>query len=96
MTRTPKAEQYELRRIVKEAISNGIIIPNDIRSYIMDNGWEYNPPAQPTIIDILGDNNIFYVHGKWAEACSCKRPGFAVGNPEICPTCGRKHRKDVT
>lgn len=29
---------------------------------------------------------------KYKETCSCKLPGFAVADPDTCPTCGKPHR----
>ena len=26
------------------------------------------------------------------KLCACKCPGFDVGKPDICPTCGKPHR----
>jgi len=67
MSNRNKEEQVLLRELVEMAILKGILTPNDIFDFVIDNGWKYSDPTKMTIIKIMRSFGVEYVSGYWTK-----------------------------
>ena len=61
MANRTKNIQEEIRRLIKVAVDQDIITPNEVEEYIEDNGQER--PHRMTTIKILKENGVEFVAG---------------------------------
>jgi len=59
--------QEELKQMVVAAVAEGVITPNGIVAYLVDNGWKYELPTRPTIIKFLALCGIGFISGYWTR-----------------------------
>ncbi|WP_460223491.1 hypothetical protein [Bacillus cereus] len=57
----------KLREMIAQAVSQDVIVPNDVMEWLTDNGWEYEMPTRMTIETILKENKVVYVWGRWEK-----------------------------
>ncbi len=63
----PKDTMNKLREMIAQAVSQNVIIPNDVMEWLTDNGWEYEMPTRMTVESILKENKVVYVWGRWEK-----------------------------
>jgi hypothetical protein len=67
MAQKEKVIQDRLREMIDAAISAGLITPQSIEAYMIDNGWEYDLPHRATLEKIMKQKHIEYVRGYWVR-----------------------------
>lgn len=63
----PKDTMNKLREMIAQAVSQDVIVPNDVMEWLADNGWEYDMPTRMTVETILKENKVVYVWGRWEK-----------------------------
>jgi len=62
-----KQIQSELKSMTRAAVENGVKSPDDLRDYLIDNGWKYEIPTRPTLISALNSVGVEFIHGYWEQ-----------------------------
>lgn len=63
----PKNTMNQLREMIAQAVSENVIIPNDVMEWLADNGWSHEMPTRMTVEKILKENKVVYVWGRWEK-----------------------------
>ena len=63
----PKDTMNKLREMIARAVSQNVIVPNDVMEWLTNNGWEYDMPTRMTVETILKENKVVYVWGRWEK-----------------------------
>ena len=63
----PKDTMNQLREMIAQAVSEDVIIPNDVMEWLSDNGWSHEMPTRMTVEKILKENKVVYVWGRWEK-----------------------------